>query len=40
MPPEIKAFKTILSEALEINHTLKILGICFGHQFIANILGS
>ena len=35
MAPQMEKFKDILLDALRINNKLKILGICFGHQFIA-----
>jgi GMP synthase-like glutamine amidotransferase len=40
IPAQIKTFKEILGKALVKSHKLKILGICFGHQLIANIQGS
>jgi GMP synthase-like glutamine amidotransferase len=35
MAPQMQLFQEILLDALRINKKLKVLGICFGHQFIA-----
>lgn len=32
----METFKEVLLEALKSNKKLKVLGICFGHQFIAS----
>lgn len=39
IPEEIVAFKGVLLEALETNKGLRVMGICFGHQFLAWIHG-
>jgi GMP synthase-like glutamine amidotransferase len=36
MPPQMEQFQQALTDALKINKNLKALGVCFGHQFLAN----
>ena len=36
MPLQMEKFQEILLQTLKANKQLKVMGICFGHQFIAH----
>ena len=37
MPPPILAFREVLKQAITLSDNLKVMGICFGHQLLANL---
>lgn len=36
MPQQMQQFQEILAEAMKVNKNLKVVGLCFGHQFLAH----